>query len=58
MKVAPNEAFPHKQSKKPVPVGEAEQAKEEEEEEEEEEEDGVVADLLAKAGILPPSKVF
>ena len=52
VKVAPDEAIPHKQSKKPVPVGEAEQAKEEEEEH------GVVADLLAKAGILPPSEVF
>ena len=51
MKMSADEALPHKQSKKTVPVGEAEQVKEEEEH-------GVVADLLSKAGVLPPSEVF
>lgn len=46
-----DEALPHnQQSKKTVAVGEAEQVKEEEQ--------GVVADLLSKAGVLPPSEVF
>ena len=54
MKMATDEAFPHKQSKKAVPVGEPEQVKVEEEEEER----GVVADLLSQAGVLSPSEMF
>ena len=51
MKTATDEALPpHKQSKKPAPVGEVEQAQEEEE--------GVTVDLLSKAGILPLGEVF
>lgn len=51
VKMATNEALPpHKQLKKPEPVGEAEQAQEEEE--------SVTVDLLSKAGILQPGEVF